>query len=142
MSGFVQRVSFVEGAVLKHIHIVLMVLCYYQIKLNAFVVFLFKKKKNKPRRFSDIWLHWRLDGRPSSMLRFCIFSRLGQLIHGTHATKNTWIQAALVCEGKVEKRVENLSLNRISICVSGGNKASSRLITGEALGEASSIMQM
>lgn len=37
--------SFVEGAVLKHIHIVLMVLCYYQIKLNAFVVFLFKKKK-------------------------------------------------------------------------------------------------
>lgn len=43
--------SFVEGAVLKHIHIVLMVLCYYQIKLNAFVVFLFKKTKKNPEGF-------------------------------------------------------------------------------------------
>lgn len=36
----------------------------------------------------------------------------------------------------------NLGLNRISIDVSSGNKASSRLITGKALSEASNIMQM
>lgn len=36
----------------------------------------------------------------------------------------------------------NLGLNGISIYVSGGSKASSRLITGKAFSEASNIMQM